>query len=363
MNKNFVRMRTSTFKIYSSDLNVVDVRTDKEYVHFRCGDETLKRMNNYSIPYKLVKSYYNENILKRNIGLLIGVLLFTLISTLNVNSIKEIVFTSKTTDDEIIIEHLDNYIIDVLGVSVLKTDVITLSRSLRSEFIDYEWISVEKNGRQLIVNLNDSPLDDLMISDSSIKGSLVANKNGIIKLLDVRKGKPMFEYNQHVNYGDILVSGILSEEVFVRSEGYIIAETLTRETHYIDKETINSKRTGKIIEKYDLDFFDIEKERKINFELYDKITKDIFIIPGIVKVKKVQYMEKDDIITVFNTESAISYVTSKIYDESLENKVHEFESVKEIIILSVDENDTQYIITTLVLKYENIAKFKGDLNG
>ncbi|XMB66487.1 sporulation protein YqfD [Mycoplasmatota bacterium zrk1] len=359
MNKNRIRMRTSTFKINSYFIRLSNLIYLNEYVEFSVSDNMINKLNDKNIPYKLIRSYYNNNTLSRNMGFLIGIILFCTISIFNMNSIKEIRFSSKAENQEEIIDYLDNYIVEVFGISVLKTDIISINNSLRSEFIDYEWINIEKNGRLLTVNINDSPLDDLKISDNDKPGSLIAFKNGIIKLLDVRKGKPQFEYNQHVKYGDILVTGALSETDFVRSEGYVIAETMERNTFYIDKITTVSKKTGRISEKVEIELFGKKVNTSILFEDYEQQTKNLFSIPRILAVKRVQYIEKDDIINVYNKDNAVDFVLSEIYDEFLVNQVHSFESIKKVIVLSVSEDDDTFTITTLTRKYENIAYFKG----
>jgi len=65
---------------------------------------------------------------------------------------------------------------------------------------------------------------------------------------------------------------------------------------------------------------------------------------------------------VYNIDTVEEYIYSRISEEFLSNKVHPFESIKEIFILSNVEEQDKFIISTLTRKYENIANFKGEYN-
>ena len=77
-------------------------------------------------------------------------------------------------------------------------------------------------------------LDTEIVTDRDIPCDIVAERSGLIKLLEVKNGQTLVKINQLVEEGDLLVSGVVDSQVkgirYVHSFGEIYAETSYKKT-------------------------------------------------------------------------------------------------------------------------------------
>lgn len=121
------------------------------------------------------------------------------------------------------------------------------------------WCSLNLEGSVLTVNLSEMAISDK--EQRQVPCNLKAAIEGKIKKIDITSGNAMVKVGDTVSKGDLLVSGVLeslSSELFVHSEGTIIAETkriFSAEGRY--KQTLE-KKTENSIKRFTLDFFNIK---------------------------------------------------------------------------------------------------------
>ena len=95
------------------------------------------------------------------------------------------------------------------GVLSEQVDCFEVEKRLRLDYNEIGWISVEKKGCCLFVRLNESTMPE-EAEKREVPSHIVADRDGIVRKLEVRKGVPMVKTGDRVKKGDILISGIVS---------------------------------------------------------------------------------------------------------------------------------------------------------
>ncbi|MEC3849679.1 sporulation protein YqfD, partial [Bacillus velezensis] len=115
------------------------------------------------------------------------------------------------------------------------------------------WVGVELNGTALhmkVVEKNE-PTKEKYVSPRHI----VAKKKAVIKRMFVQKGQPMAFVNDHVDKGQLLVSGLIgNEDRKVASKAEIYGETWYKSEVTVPLETSFTLYTGKVRTKHKLSF-------------------------------------------------------------------------------------------------------------
>lgn len=94
------------------------------------------------------------------------------------------------------------------GVPTEQVDCFEIEKKLRLTYNEIGWISVEKRGCHIYVMLNESTMPKAT-GTRQTPGHIVAERDGIIKRLEVKKGIPMVKIGDYVKKGDILISGVV----------------------------------------------------------------------------------------------------------------------------------------------------------
>lgn len=94
------------------------------------------------------------------------------------------------------------------GIEKKEVDCDAIEKSIRNEFFDITWVSVEVSGTRLILHLkeNEQILQENR-QDVLTESNLVAKKDGIIKEIEMRSGTLAVRREMPVKQGDILVYG------------------------------------------------------------------------------------------------------------------------------------------------------------
>jgi len=94
------------------------------------------------------------------------------------------------------------------GVPANLVDCFEIEKRLRLDYNEIGWISVEKKGCRLHVCLNESTMPN--VSDKQETPShIVAERDGVVRKVEVRAGIPCVKAGDIVKKGDILISGIV----------------------------------------------------------------------------------------------------------------------------------------------------------
>lgn len=235
----------------------------------------LKR---YGLPFLLPEVFRRKFFM---IGLVLSIL-FWIISYFFVWDI-ELEGNYSITDD-LFYSFLDEQSV-VIGMKKNSLDIENLEKEIRKAFTQITWISAKLDGTRLIISVkeNDAPILQEEIVMTTGK-DLVAEYNGTIVSMIVRKGVPQVSIGDVVEKGSILVEGkipILNDDGTVREYQYVQSDAdiimeyqqviqLKQEVDYIKKEY-----TGRTKKKYFLRTG--EEEWKIPEEqpylMYDSVIK------------------------------------------------------------------------------------------
>ncbi len=181
--------------------------------------------------------------------LAIGFMLFLLTTILLTSTIWriEIIGNEQTPREEIISLLKEN------DISIGKIKYLFEKETIKNLMIDnydyFSFISVNIKGTKLIIEVKEQDLPPEKI-DKSYPCHVVAKKKGVIVKATPINGKVFVEKGEIVNEGDILITGILTNEssnenILVHAEGEVIA--LTRYSHILKEPIIKyeEKYTGK----------------------------------------------------------------------------------------------------------------------
>ncbi len=127
--------------------------------------------------------------------------------------------------DDVIFEYLTEAGI-VHGMKKSRVDCQELAADLRNYFTEFSWVSAKLSGTRLIISVKEGILPGL---EEEIRepSDLIASEEGIVESIYVRSGVPAVKAGDHVEKGDLLVSGavpILDDSQAVRSYQYVVPD-------------------------------------------------------------------------------------------------------------------------------------------
>lgn len=216
-------------------ISVWNIKRKKDGIYLNIGISDYKNIRKVrrkidnSIRIKLKEKhglvFISRKFLKRP-GIVVGIAVFFIIN---------IAFSQFIWDIDVVgAENIDtNKIVSVcdeLGVSVgmprNSVDTYNVSQLLALRFEEIAWVSLNIEGTNLTVNI--SVASDSDKNQETTPSNIVASYDGVIKSAKITHGKNEFTLGQAVRKGDLLVSGVVSNDVttqFVHSKGEIIAKT------------------------------------------------------------------------------------------------------------------------------------------
>lgn len=147
--------------------------------------------------------------LKQRKGLLLGSMLFILILTQCSKQIWHInvqggFLHTRQQIMQVLKEELNIY----GGVQAKLIDCFEIEKKLRLDYNEIGWISVERKGCLLNVMLNESVMPKVR-KEQNEAIHIVAERDGIVKKIEVLSGVPQVKNGDIVKKGDILISGVI----------------------------------------------------------------------------------------------------------------------------------------------------------
>jgi len=227
-----------------------------------------------------------------------------------------------------------------------------------------------KKGTVLYVKLLEDSIINKQIQTVEGYGDLVAKKGGIIKMYKIRHGLPLIQYNQFVRSGELLVTGNLrynygdESAFYVPSEGVVYAEVWDTVNVTVPKMLIESAYTGRIKTKKIFYFFGLNLTVKNVDNMYEQYDEEIVL--SLFKIgkfdiplgwKKIHYLEKSDIINIYDENTSLIFAESKIRYELI-SKFKEGEQIISINLINQSEDENNYYYTFFVQTLEDIAIFQ-----
>ncbi|NLJ78096.1 MAG: sporulation protein YqfD, partial [Tissierellia bacterium] len=126
--------------------------------------------------------------------------------------------------------------------------------------LDYlSFASVDFRGTKLVVEIKEQDLPPKSI-DMDTPCNIIATKKGIILKTIARNGRSMVRKGDVVEKGDILITGIITDEdpdvddIFVHADGEVLAKTVY--THSMEEPIIKvmERETGEVYQSHELKF-------------------------------------------------------------------------------------------------------------
>ena len=284
-------------------------------IMFYTDKKTLDLIESKNIRYMLHYSRKSEffNFLKYRTGLIVGIMVVIFMVVMNSFRVSKIEFSGTYPINSRIEEYINEQNRQRLFFSFHKPNWQDLSKELRSVFNEYEWISINKKGSTIYVEIEPTTTKE-NVNDDNISGDIVAKKSGMVTEFVVFNGDNLVEVNTYVNKGDTLIKG---EDI--KARGYILATIFEQKTITVMKKDVITQYTGSSINYNQINFFNkaFDINKKKNFENSDLNYKKVFSIPYIIDINKIEEYEKNDIIYTYDAAMAVSYAKSIIEDEFL----------------------------------------------
>lgn len=336
----------------SNLFNARNIEIVGDSIMFTTDKETIDLIDSKNIRYMSHESKKEKIkvLFKYKTGIIFGLLIAIFFVIMNTYRVSDVIFNENYPINSEIVSYIQNDSRRIMFLDFHKNNYQTLAKDIRSFYPEYEWISISKKGSVIYVNIDQ--VDLVKNEDNDLKtGNIVAKKSGMIKEFAIYNGSSNLTQNTYVREGDILISG--------QAKGYVLATVYEQITINVSKVSSKNEATGKVINYNQITLFgkEFNINKKENFNDSYNVTKNIFTIPYVISVNKIEEYEKNDIIFTYDKSSAITYAQTIIEDTFNKNKVLNQEEILLIENILTIENEDNFLITFLVKKIESIGEF------
>jgi len=368
MNKKryFIKINSQHLSLLNK-LNISGLHNDGQHITFYTDSTGFNFLCNQDVEFEyqdklLTKAKF---LFTRRIVSIIGIILLIVLLINQSFTITKYQFINPEYYNQDVIIFLDKYTKKVGPFRYLTASLSEINYQLRTEFFEYEWIGLKREGTILYIDIKKIDLKIPDDEDSSQVGDLVASKDAIVRYFYAQKGVVLVRELQAVSKGEVLITGNLlihnEQTKYIRPKGFVIGEVLEDYYFSIPKEEIIEEKTGRLIEKKKITILNkkiLSKKDPIDFKDYILIEKDIFKIGRLLKISNQSYYETSRITNYYTKEEAIEYAKSLVIKEFNLKKTTDYEKIIFIEVLKVIEGNNSYEIKLLVKKYENICVFR-----
>ncbi|MFI3252059.1 MAG: sporulation protein YqfD [bacterium] len=354
-----ISMYYDDYIVNHQDIIAYDLESKGNSIIFYTNKETLDYLNinnlNYVIERNIKEKIKKVLLLKKFV--LFGIIIIGFGIYLNAYRVQNVIFNIETPINNEIKTRIETSHKKVFFFDFSNIDYQQLSKDLRSEYSCYEWISVTKNYDVIEVEIIKTGLDNNYVDD--LYGNIVATKDGIIETYLVTGGDILVTRNQYVKQGDILIQGSYYDKT-VTPKGVILAHTFETQVYQVPKVIEETQLTGEKESYYRLNIINNIFDLKSNYiyNEYSEESIEVFKMPFLFTVYKVNRYNKQNIIYNNDIDSAIEYGYSKVEEHFNKTKVLDEEEIETCMLLTSIEYDDYYEVTYLVKKIESIGKFE-----
>ena len=272
--------------------------------------------------------------------------------------------TDGDIDEEYITERLSMLGVGV-GSKISEIDIEKTENELLLICDDLAWVQINRRGTVLEVELREkNGLSALSPDNAPLCSNIVATSDGVIEEITVSGGVAVVRPGDTVKAGDILISGIVSNESgvrFERAEGTVIAHTSDSvSASCLMSEQTESEEAGELVS---LSVVILGKTINI-FKNYGNLTDDCVIIENAevytVADKRLpisvirEYLGYRVGSVVNYDRSALAAIAGERLSEMLATELRGADLVK--LRTYGDYTDDGYIITAEFVKAENIGR-------
>ncbi len=298
-------------------------------------------------------------------GFAIGIIIFLAVTWYLSSHLMGISFdgNSKISDAKLY-SALNSYGVKI-GTPINTINTKSLKNQLMTSLDDLGWIGLNLKGSRLYITLTERKGKET-IPDTDEPCNLIAEKDGVIRLMEIRDGQTMVLVNTLAKKGDLLVSGVIDSNSvgmrYTHAYGEVYATTWYKEEIDIPLKYKTKIFTDNKKSKSKLNFLNLSIPLYIKdtplFSLYEmkeskkEYSLPLKIFPSVIIEKKEFFEQKEQ-----NKERTIS-------DAVILGKFHLLQRVNEKLSkngkienlnISYEEKGTYITVTLECECYENIA--------
>jgi len=142
------------------------------------------------------------------------------------------------------------------GIIKYRIDEDYVEYMLLKEFDILSYLSIEIEGTKLTIEVKERDLPPEII-DENTPCNIVASKKGVIEKVIARNGKAVVKKGDVVEEGQVLITGIISDEfsenvMYVHAEGEVLARTLYSYKVEEPIEKTVKEETGEVFQRREL---------------------------------------------------------------------------------------------------------------
>ena len=361
MNIFNIKMKKNVFFKHSENIVASNIKIIDGYIYFKTDINTKSYFDKQKIKYKLESSIKSKMIngLRLNLVLLMSIFMFILIIYMNTFLVSNIKFNGDYIINDEIKVYIKQKYTHFLFWNFIDVNYEKLSDELRRKYPTYECINTYKDGKDIIVNINN--IEDKINNDEIVlPGNIVAKVDAHISSFKVYSGISTLNKNDYVKKGDILISGKLSDTNLVQARGEVLGITYQEINISWPKEETSLKESGESYKYRQISFFNryLSIGKKNKYESYKTKRVLKFNLFNIFKVYQIEEIKLYDIINAYTKTEALNNSKQSIIDDFNLRKTSDNEQILKIELLYESEDEDEYTFRFLVKKLESIGEFE-----
>ncbi len=343
-------------------INILNIHyINNNQVNILIKKEDLELLNEIKgiYEYKIIKEYGTSNI-KKKIFENIHILILICISVVFISFISNYIYEVEIIENDYDLKEFVSKVLEEKGIKSFNKkpkDLAKIKEEILKENKDkIEWIEIIESGVKYIIKVEERIEREEDYKDYF--SDIVAKKDGIIKKIVASSGKIIVEKDMFVKKGDTLITGIIDEDNFVKSEGEIFAHTWYKVSseaslHKSSYEVTNNKKKGLKIKFFNKEILFYKKYR--TSKIKEKVVFKNIFLPVYLSIDEIT--ETNVVDHILTIDEAKIEATKKAR-ESIINKLGNNAKIISENQLKVLEKDSKIIVEILFTMYETISEEK-----
>ena len=350
---------------YKKNINIYNIDEDNNYVYLLINEDDYKKIKSMWFIKVISKDYYGYKKWLNNKSLLVCVGIVLIVFILSIVLINNYIIKVQIIHENRELKDMLYSSLKEMGIkkNSWKKDYDELQdikRKILEEFKDkIEWIEIENKGLTYIIRLEERKINPIKEIDEYC--NVYAMKDGIIKKAIYESGVFLYEENDFVHKGDILISGDIknNDEIVnkVCARGRVYAEVwyMVSVNVPIEKEVLT--RTGK--KRYNIKMIssfynDYLFKNRLND--YEEDNKRIFKIFNISLYLSKQYEVSKNKVNYSDDE--IQKIALEESKKKIQDKLSFGEEIIYQKVLKKEENNSTMNVEVFVTVLEQIGTLK-----
>lgn len=180
---------------------------------------------------------------------------------------------------EVIMEELRGFGMHY-GANIKRLDDKLIQNQMMTKMDDIAWIGINIKGSRVYIEVRER-LDTRKNVEQDTPCNMVAAKDGVVRLMEVKMGQSMVKSGQMVEKGDLLVSGVVDSNKegvrYVHAFGEVYADTVYKMSEEYPLEYTEKIYSGVEKKRYSFEIFgkkiNLFFNKRIPFENCDRATE------------------------------------------------------------------------------------------